>query len=762
MLFWVVLLFILTVVQIIGFKRPSFVFRTQNQKYNANYRADENKENIQRSTDNKRNTSPPQPNFVKKLKNLHLKNLVVSQAEYESLVSNFHAHGSSMDAHSFSSTTLYLGKLYSKLAARSESVRIGCILDYLKKNSGRLTEQDITSIIIGMAHLDIPWDKVKRNEIFMQQVIRISEDLNIGSVGDIFWGLASMGTKWSDLPNPLKSNLKNSLTKHGGNLAAHPLTSVLWSLAKMGARWIELPVPCKNSLLSRIQSTEDFNPHQSSKLLWAVGSIGFGYNEFPPNMMESLISNVGKVSKSKLSPVSASQMLIGVAKSGVGWDHLSESLRGKLWQQFLLICESSNENSISSAFWAMGTLGASISNQPNAFPLQKVILDNAAAAIDNLSSWSLCNVIWGLAKMKFRWQDLPKQFTDSTILNIVRLEGQMNSFDVGTLMWSIGELDFSLDTAPRFFVESLMVTAEQPLLDMKPIELSKFIWGLSGSGLSWNMLSEGIRWNINIALRKLSETLSPQDVANCAYGLSILTFDIRNPSDVGFRGSQEVLLAAMCRTRRKASLAMMESATATQRDQILSPKYPFYDPFTSDSDNNKESSNNMDIQELEQLRIFSHFLNVMQLVINPSTIPTELLDACSLGGQHSSKSTTSRLHERVVEGLTNAFDADPTRHDINVHLEVSSFGGIFPIDAAVSRDGEIMAFLEVDGPQHYRSDGKLRRKDQLKESMYLKKHPLCSFHRIRWDEENSLGFSVVGEELASLFIDPRPRRAKFN
>lgn len=34
-------------------------------------------------------------------------------------------------------------------------------------------------------------------------------------------------------------------------------------------------------------------------------------------------------------------------------------------------------------------------------------------------------------------------------------------------------------------------------------------------------------------------------------------------------------------------------------------------------------------------------------------------------------------------------------------------------------EDDVVAFLEVDGPTHYRWDGQLRRKDKLKEAMYL-------------------------------------------
>jgi hypothetical protein len=48
---------------------------------------------------------------------------------------------------------------------------------------------------------------------------------------------------------------------------------------------------------------------------------------------------------------------------------------------------------------------------------------------------------------------------------------------------------------------------------------------------------------MNSALRRVGSSMTPQDVANCAYGLSILSFDIQNPSDVAFRGVHETLLS---------------------------------------------------------------------------------------------------------------------------------------------------------------------------------------------------------------------------
>jgi hypothetical protein len=178
----------------------------------------------------------------------------------------------------------------------------------------------------------------------------------------------------------------------------------------------------------------------------------------------------------------------------------------------------------------------------------------------------------------------------------------------------------------------------------------------------------------------------------------------------------------------------------------------------------------MNEQELEQIRIFSHYLKVMNIVTDSRKIPEELLKyAVCYGGAQTWKSAAaaaamataaaehgeeqgSRLQRRVVRGLQEAFTASELATQYEITTEESSFNGVFPIDAMISKKGKVVALLEVDGPTHYRADGKLRRKDLLKEAMYLKVHPDSTFHRIRWDEANKLGSDIVGAELAALVM----------
>lgn len=351
------------------------------------------------------------------------------------------------------------------------------------------------------------------------------------------------------------------------------------------------------------------------------------------------------------------------------------------------------------------------------------MLSGISRASADCSAWALCNIVWGLAKMKFEWLNLPAAFRELLVAKIVKVEADMNSLDVAILLWSLGSLDTPLDALPPTFSEALLRATLRNLEKMRPEELSKTIWGLSSAEVSWDSLPSLIQWNINVALRRVGGQMAPQDVANCAYALAILTFDIKEPSDPAFRGAHEVLLNTIINNRDKILTRREDNPTCVLQGQ-----------------------------ELEQIRIYSHYLSTMRYVTDVKRIPSEFLGP--LVGMNG-VSQGSRLQNRVTKGLIDGFAAatQASGEQVDVQLEISQFGGVFPVDAAVSQRGNYIALIEIDGPHHYRSsDGKLRRKDRMKEAMYRRALPECTFHRVRWDEANKMGSDVVGEEIASAVL----------
>ena len=151
----------------------------------------------------------------------------------------------------------------------------------------------------------------------------------------------------------------------------------------------------------------------------------------------------------------------------------------------------------------------------------------------------------------------------------------------------------------------------------------------------------------------------------------------------------------------------------------------------------------------------------MKIGAGRDVVPPQFFDV-DYESLHSREFKGSNLQDKVTQSVRSALESSAMSKDIEVEItsEQSSFNGILPVDAIVTmtqrynpRKKRVLAILEIDGPQHYRVDGSLRRKDLLKESMYLKRHPGALFFRVRWDEVNKVGFDRIGSSLAVKIVE---------
>ena len=143
--------------------------------------------------------------------------------------------------------------------------------------------------------------------------------------------------------------------------------------------------------------------------------------------------------------------------------------------------------------------------------------------------------------------------------------------------------------------------------------------------------------------------MSPQDMANCAYGLSIMSFDIENPSDVSFRGAHESLISMIKSSGRVLLPTIMThnddgSSSSTSRSRNVGDNTSDDDYIDGVLDTNatttttsietllnsnrsssscssstssidqrrwKKSAQLLSREEIEQLRIFAHYVKVL-------------------------------------------------------------------------------------------------------------------------------------------------------
>ena len=105
------------------------------------------------------------------------------------------------------------------------------------------------------------------------------------------------------------------------------------------------------------------------------------------------------------------------------------------------------DRSLSSAVWVAGAM--SIPIHALSTSLRKALLDNAVRVLhhhigqsaaadingDGKSAMSsarmLCNVLWGLAKVGYRWDDLTAALQETIPESVNKLRSAMNSADVG-------------------------------------------------------------------------------------------------------------------------------------------------------------------------------------------------------------------------------------------------------------------------------------------------------------------------------------------
>jgi hypothetical protein len=125
----------------------------------------------------------------------------------------------------------------------------------------------------------------------------------------------------------------------------------------------------------------------------------------------------------------------------------------------------------------------------------------------------------------------------------------------------------------------------------------------------------------------------------------------------------------------------------------------------------------------------------------------------------TSVSQSSAEHLVLAQQLKDALEARTKPEEGNNKYEiVNEFEGIkqglFPVDMAIKKNDQILGFVEVDGPFHYRFDKesgkqKLRRLDQLKETLYHHDYPKIPFIRISSrtirDNDSSLSSSILSQ-----------------
>lgn len=217
------------------------------------------------------------------------------------------------------------------------------------------------------------------------------------------------------------------------------------------------------------------------------------------------------------------------------------------------------------------------------------------------------------------------------------------------------------------------------------------------------------------------------EIAHCAHAVSLLCFDTHNPAAASIRGVHETLLNQIIRRQNLVANAKGGSSQKTKKNGSW---------LTSQYGHN-------------QIQMFAHYAVAAYRVLDAdSRVPKEVLQSVEVNLQTA---RVSDLQNRVTAALRTALLALATnpRDAFTVQAEYCHFGGVLPVDVAIIQHNQVVALLEVDGPQHYRRDGCLTRKSQFKQSLYKRTLPNALFTRIAWKDVKQYGV----ETLVKYFVE---------
>jgi hypothetical protein len=125
--------------------------------------------------------------------------------------------------------------------------------------------------------------------------------------------------------------------------------------------------------------------------------------------------------------------------------------------------------------------------------------------------------------------------------------------------------------------------------------------------------------------------------------------------------------------------------------------------------------------------------NVQEDILAGNEIPEMIIPPSPL-------STSSFAHLKLLNQLREDLQNKQKREGNNdVYEVVSDYEGIkqglFPVDIAIKKNGQILGLIEIDGDNQYRiekatGERALRRKEQLKEFLYCHDYPEVPFLRV--------------------------------
>ena len=702
--------------------------------------------------------------------------------------------------HALSSLLYGLGKLSRPWSGLAHDVRQtlkqAIVVCHLNDN---ITPQGVSNSLHGLAQMQATWS-VLSSSVRLALFAEVTKAVPLATetqLSNILGSLGKMGLQWESLPDRLKARVVTALAAKTKTFSEWHLSTLLFSLGSMGLGWKSLPSSLKTDFVDallrvnkirnqltnpdmsdeecsaadiavevedgegwrpkvvgladydelltvveyiirkdssgqnkqqkrksgdRVEAAVDrkkalqMNAQGVSMTIVGMSRLAASYGLLPDSLIRSISKSLQNASPyMNCAQVAAS--VSGMSKAQWRWDALSMELKEELQAAITRTAPKATSLDMAILINGMGTMGARWATLPGdaRTSLQVGIKRTAMTGVAD----EVAGVTFGLALMEVSWTGLPidvKQILKEGILRVCGAES-INKTESERLSQSFTVPDTAVSSENTGTPNSAQTSTEyshesSPTRNIPKEEEEEL-------ELSWLMAPSDNRYKATRGYshpeKKLIKAISPQALANLMYGISLLIFEEK--ADV----HEELTPVHIALLDILSLIGVVGSHfTEAEKEQIL-----------------------IYLSTLQTLTPLDHSITER---------PRYLLRA------DKPLTKPSKLQQSVVSSLTTSLRKKNEKFE--VEDEYSAFNGAFPIDATIFEGDKPVAFVEVNGPQHYRQDGRLRRKDLMKEALYRSKYPDASYTRVRFDQVNRLGSCYVGAQVAQFISNSPPIRVR--
>jgi hypothetical protein len=684
----------------------------------------------------------------------------------------------------------------------SSSVRLALFAE-VNKVVPLATETQLSNIVGSLGKMGLQWEVLPEQlkSKMISAITAKAQTSNEWHLSTILFSLGSMGLNWKALPDTLRTNfihalervnaergiLTNSVDEYplggaaevgleerkswskGQKVSTVDFDDVLPVVDYIMRKEIKVVMPMHNSsyterlgleldcwsifskcyripnpyprlTLNLSQTLTDrkkalqMNAQGVSMTVVGMSRLAATYILLPDSLVASMsLSLQGACPSMNCAQVAAS--VSGLSKAQWRWDGLTLGLKSELLIAIGRTASKATTLDMAILMNGLGTMGVRWSQLPSEIrgALQRGIERTAC----NGAADEVAGATFGLGLMEVSWETLPLDLRRALADGILRVTGACDTVRASYLPLSptrnYSEIDSS--NASPYAGSGITGAARFAAASSSPVPASGYRSSRvpastlrrhyeDESEASWLMTpasdkpsrERAGRTESDVRERQQGQGISPQALANLMYALSLLVFD-------------------------------------TQREEVHEELSLVHIALLDSISDVRVVGGRFSEAEREQILIYTSTLQTLTPLNNFVTQRSKCLLRADRPFQKP-----SQLQKGVVCALTEALRRKNA--DFEVMDEYSAFNGAFPVDATIFEGDQLVAFVEVDGPQHYRADGRLRRKDIMKEALYRGKYPGASFTRVRFDQVNRLGSGYVGAQVANFISTTAPIRVR--